>query len=35
VGIYKLSAKQQAEAIKMIRAVEKSQSETAELFNVD
>jgi DNA invertase Pin-like site-specific DNA recombinase len=34
-GRYKLSATQQAEAIKMIRLGEKSQAEIAELFNVD
>ena len=34
-GRYKLSATQQAEAIKMIRIGEKSQAEIAELFNVD
>jgi DNA invertase Pin-like site-specific DNA recombinase len=34
-GRYKLSASQQAEAIKMIRIGEKSQAEIAELFNVD
>jgi DNA invertase Pin-like site-specific DNA recombinase len=34
-GRYKLSATQQAEAIKMIRSGEKTQSEIAELFNVD
>jgi DNA invertase Pin-like site-specific DNA recombinase len=34
-GRYKLSATQQAEAIKMIRVGEKSQAEIAELFNVD
>jgi len=34
-GVYKLSATQQAEAIKMIRVDEKSQAEIAELFNVD
>jgi len=34
-GVYKLSATQQAEAIKMIRVGEKSQAEIAELFNVD
>src|ERR1700730_240194 len=34
-GRYKLSSVQQAEAIKMIRAGEKSQAEIAELFNVD
>jgi len=34
-GRYKLSATQQAEAIKMIRAREKTQSEIAELFDVD
>jgi DNA invertase Pin-like site-specific DNA recombinase len=34
-GRYKLSASQQAEAIKMIRIGEKSQAEMAELFNVD
>ena len=34
-GRYKLSKTQQAEAIKMIRAGEKSQAEIAELFNVD
>jgi DNA-binding MarR family transcriptional regulator len=32
---YKLSPAQQAEAIKMIRAGEKSQNEIAELFNAD
>jgi len=32
---YKLSRAQQDEAIKMIRAGEKSQAEIAELFNVD
>jgi predicted DNA-binding protein YlxM (UPF0122 family) len=32
---YKLSASQQAEAIKMTRIGDKSQSEIAELFNVD
>ena len=34
-GRYKLSATQQAEAVKMIRLGEKSQAEIAELFNVD
>jgi DNA-binding transcriptional regulator LsrR (DeoR family) len=34
-GVYKHSATQQAEAIKMIRVGEKSQAEIAELFNVD
>jgi DNA-binding transcriptional regulator LsrR (DeoR family) len=34
-GVYKLSATQQAEAIKMIRVGEKNQAEIAELFNVD
>ena len=34
-GRYKLSASQQAEAIKMIRIGEKSQAEIAEVFNVD
>jgi DNA invertase Pin-like site-specific DNA recombinase len=34
-GRYKLSASQQAEAIKMIRSGEKTQSEIADLFNVD
>jgi DNA invertase Pin-like site-specific DNA recombinase len=34
-GRYKLSATQQAEAIKMIRVGEKSQAEIAELFSVD
>jgi DNA invertase Pin-like site-specific DNA recombinase len=34
-GRYKLSATQQAEAIKMIRSGEKTQSEIADLFNVD
>lgn len=34
-GRYKLSATQQAEASKMIRAEEKTQSEIVELFNVD
>ncbi len=34
-GRFKLSATQQAEAIKMIRAGEKSQAEIAEFFNVD
>ena len=34
-GRYKLSATQQAEAIKMIRLGAKSQAEIAELFNVD
>jgi DNA invertase Pin-like site-specific DNA recombinase len=34
-GRYKLSAAQQAEAIKMIKAGEKTQSEIAELFDVD
>src|SRR6202795_2154581 len=34
-GRYKLSTIQKAEAIKMIRAGEKSQAEIAELFNVD
>lgn len=34
-GRYKLSATQQAEAIKMIRLGEKSQAEIAELFSVD
>jgi len=34
-GRYKLSRTQQEEAIKMIRAGEKSQAEIAELFNVD
>jgi DNA invertase Pin-like site-specific DNA recombinase len=34
-GRYKLSASQQAEAIKMIRIGAKSQAEIAELFNVD
>jgi DNA invertase Pin-like site-specific DNA recombinase len=34
-GRYKLSATQQAEAIKMIRSGDKTQSEIAELFNVD
>jgi DNA-binding MarR family transcriptional regulator len=34
-GRYKLSASQQAEAIRMIRVGEKSQAEIAELFNVD
>ena len=34
-GRYKLSATQQAEAIKMIRLGEKSQAKIAELFNVD
>src|SRR5271165_1829401 len=34
-GRYKLSPAQQSEAIKMIRAGEKTQSEIAELFNVD
>jgi DNA invertase Pin-like site-specific DNA recombinase len=34
-GRYKLSATQQAEAIRMIRSGEKTQSEIAELFNVD
>lgn len=34
-GRYKLSSAQQSEAIKMIRAGEKTQSEIAELFNVD
>jgi DNA-directed RNA polymerase specialized sigma24 family protein len=34
-GRYKLSASQQAEAIKMTRIGEKSQAEIAELFNVD
>jgi DNA invertase Pin-like site-specific DNA recombinase len=34
-GRYKLSATQQAEAIRMIRSGEKTQSEIAELFNLD
>jgi DNA invertase Pin-like site-specific DNA recombinase len=34
-GRYKLSATQQAEAIRMIRSGEKTQSEIAELFNID
>jgi DNA-binding transcriptional regulator LsrR (DeoR family) len=34
-SVYKLSATQQAEEIKMIRVGEKSQAEIAELFNVD
>jgi DNA invertase Pin-like site-specific DNA recombinase len=34
-GRYKLSATQQAEAIKMIRSGEKTQSEIAGLFNLD
>jgi DNA invertase Pin-like site-specific DNA recombinase len=34
-GLYKLSASQQAEAVRMIRVGEKSQAEIAELFNVD
>jgi DNA invertase Pin-like site-specific DNA recombinase len=34
-GRYKLSATQQAEAMRMIRSGEKSQSEIAELFNLD
>jgi DNA invertase Pin-like site-specific DNA recombinase len=34
-GRYKLSPTQQAEAIRMIRSGEKSQSEIAELFNLN
>lgn len=34
-GRYKLSATQQAEAIRMIRSGERTQSEIAELFNLD